>query len=104
MRPRTEMLGLTRPLHNAPALAACQSLLRKIIVPGVDKKLQGRDRREIAVQGCRRHIRAERFRHGLHHRLAVLEVLDELSRRRQVLADLVRHACLGGEAIHENLR
>ena len=95
------MLGLTDPLHDAPALAARERFLRKVVIPGVDDELERRDRRESAVQRRRRHIGAERVGHRLHDRLAVLEIFDELRRRRQVLADFVRHACLGDEATDE---
>ena len=101
MRPLAKMLGLAHALNRAPALAPAKRLLRQIVVPGVHDHAQRRQRGEVAMQRRRLDGRAERLLHRGHHRLAVLEILDELRRRRRILANLVRHARLGGEPVRE---
>ena len=96
------MVGFADALRQAPALAAGERLLREIVIPGVHDHSQGDVRCKIAVKRRRLDIRAERLRHRFHDCFMMLEVFDELGRRRQIVANFVRHAGFRGEAAHKN--
>ena len=96
------MLGLAYALHHAPAFRSAHRLLHEIVVPRMNDERQRGLRRQQAMQRRGLHGGGERFRHRRLDRLAVLEVFDELRRRCQVLADLVRHARLGGEPVDQS--
>jgi len=92
-----EMLGLAHALYLSPTRMLRQGLLHCIVIPGIDDHRQAVQRGEEFLQRSWFRLIHEGTVHLCGQRFAVLEILDVLRRRGQVVAYLVRYGSAFGQ-------